>query len=76
MAKAYISIIIVSGKERQVCDALRNIRGVKSADLTTGEQDAIVLIEAPSVEELLKSVVDKVRTIPGMSRTVTNLIME
>ncbi len=76
MAKAYLRIIVEAGKERQVRDALRNISGVKSADLTTGEQDVIVLIEAQSVEDLLKAVVDNVRKTPGVRETVTNLIME
>ncbi len=76
MAKAYLRIIVEAGKERQVRDALRNISGVKSADLTTGEQDVIVLIEAQSVEGLLKAVVDNVRKTPGVRETVTNLIME
>ncbi len=76
MAKAYLRIVVEAGKERQVRDALRNISGVKSADLTTGEQDVIVLIEAQSVEGLLKAVVDNVRKTPGVRETVTNLIME
>ena len=76
MAKAYLRIIVEAGKERQVRDALRSISGVKSADLTTGEQDVIVLIEAQSVEDLLKAVVDNVRKTPGVRETVTNLIME
>lgn len=76
MAKAYLRIIVEAGKERPVRDALRNISGVKSADLTTGEQDVIVLIEAQSVEGLLKAVVDNVRKTPGVRETVTNLIME
>ena len=76
MAKAYLRIIVEAGNERQVRDALRKIGGVKSADLTAGEQDVIVLIEAGSVEELLKTVVDKVRKTAGVRETVTNLIME
>ena len=76
MAKAYLRIIVEAGKERQVRDALRNISGVKSADLTTGEQDVIVLLEAQCVEELLKAVVDNVRKTSGVRETVTNLIME
>jgi DNA-binding Lrp family transcriptional regulator len=76
MAKAYLRIIVEAGNERQVRDALRKIGGVKSADLTAGEQDIIVLIQAGSVEELLKTVVDKVRKTAGVRETVTNLIME
>lgn len=76
MAKAYLRIIVEAGKERQVRDALRNISCVKSADLTTGEQDVIALIEAQNVEDLLKAVVDNVRKTPGVRETVTNLIME
>lgn len=76
MARAYLRIIVEAGKERQVRDALRKIGGVKSADLTAGEQDIIVLIEAKSVEDLLKAVVDNVRKTAGVRETVTNLIME
>lgn len=76
MAKAYLRIIVEAGKERQVRDALRKISGVKSADLTTGEQDVIALIEGKSVEELLKTVIDNVRKTSGVRETVTNLVME
>jgi DNA-binding Lrp family transcriptional regulator len=76
MAKAYLRIIVEAGKERQARDALRKIGGVKSADLTTGEQDVIALIEAKSVEELLKTVIDSVRKTSGVRETITNLIME
>ena len=76
MAKAYLKIDVDPGKENDVRTALRAIAGVKSVDLTSGEQDLIALIEAGNPEELLNLVVSQLRTIPGIRKTTTNLILE
>lgn len=76
MAKAYLKISTEPGKEKSVKSALLGIGGVKSADLTTGEQDIICLIEADSYEKLLNLVVGNLRPIAGISKTITNLVLE
>lgn len=76
MARAYLKIMVEPGKESEVKSSLLGIGGVKSADLTTGEQDIICLIEADSYEVLLNLVIKQLRPIAGVTRTVTNLILE
>ncbi|HAV43688.1 TPA: AsnC family transcriptional regulator [bacterium] len=76
MAKAYLKIDVEPGKEKTVKGALLKIKGVSSAELTAGEQDVIVLVEQKSYEDILKLVVNKVRKVPGIVGTVTNLILD
>lgn len=76
MAKAYLKIKTEMGKERGVRDALLRFTEVKSADLTTGDQDILVLIEADSYEDILLAVVDRLRSLKGIVGTVTDLVLE
>ena len=76
MASAYLKIWVGVGKEINVRDTLRTIEGVKRADLTTGEQDIIALMEASDYQALLDLILGTVRSIEGVDRTVTNLVLE
>ena len=76
MAEAYIKVWVQAGKERAVRDALRDTQGVTRADLTAGEQDMILLVEAPTNTDILAMVVNRIRQIHGVERTATNLIVE
>ena len=76
MARAYLKITLEMGKERSVRDALLKFIEVKGAELTTGGQDVLALIEADNFEDILQVVVDKLRTLRGIKNTVTDLILE
>jgi len=76
VARAYLKICTQAGKERRVAAALRRLPGVKCADLTSGEQDIISIVEAKSYEAVLKLVVAKVRKVAGVVSTNTNLVLE
>ena len=76
MAKAYLKIAVEAGVERDVCNALKKLPQVKSADLTTGDQDIIAIVEAPSYEMLLKTVVEELRGISGIASTSTSLVLD
>ncbi|MBI4832161.1 MAG: Lrp/AsnC ligand binding domain-containing protein [Candidatus Lindowbacteria bacterium] len=76
MAKAYLKIVVEAGKEREVCSALKRMQEVRSADITTGDQDIIAVVEAPSYEILLKTIVEKLRQISGVSSTSTSLVLD
>jgi DNA-binding Lrp family transcriptional regulator len=76
MAKAYVKIWVKAGKEREVRDHLLDFDQVMTADITAGEQDILSLIEAPSYENLLDLVMKQLRSIEGVDKTVTNLILE
>ncbi len=76
MARAYLKIEVEMGKERSVRDALLKFDEVKGAELTTGGQDVLALVEADSFEDILQVVVDKLRTLKGIKNTVTDLVLE
>ena len=76
MAKAYLKINVIPGKEKIIRSALAEIKGVKEAFITTGDQDIIVLVEADNFESLLKLVLTKLRVVEGIIKTDTNLILE
>jgi DNA-binding Lrp family transcriptional regulator len=76
MAKAYLKLSVETGKERQICNDLKKLPEVKSADLTTGDQDIIAIIEASSYETLLKTIVEEMRKINGITSTSTSLVLE
>jgi DNA-binding Lrp family transcriptional regulator len=76
MATAYLKVWVEVGKETAVREALKKIRGVKRCDLTTGDQDIIVLIEAGDYQSLLDTILTSVRSVQGIERTITNLVLE
>jgi DNA-binding Lrp family transcriptional regulator len=76
MARAYVKISVAAGKERDVRDKLRARSEVTSADLTSGDQDIIALVEADSFDSLLDLTLNQLRTIEGVTGTVTNLVVD
>ena len=76
MARAYVKVNAAAGKEKAVRDALLGRSEVKSADLTSGDQDIIALVESDSFDELLDLTLNQLRTIDGVTSTVTNLIID
>ena len=76
MARAYLKINVEPGKERIVKNQLLERKNVVQADLTSGEQDIIALIEADNYEQLMNFVVTELRPIDGIIKTVTNLVLE
>ena len=76
MSRVYLRINTAVGKEKEVRDALRRIRGVKSADMVTGRYDVIAIVEEETYESTFKTVLDKVRGIKGVTKTETDLVIE
>ena len=76
MARAYLKVSVEAGKEREVQEALMKIPEVKSADLTTGDQDIIAVIEASGYDALLKTIVEEIRRVKRITGTSTSLVLE
>ncbi|MBU3715520.1 MAG: Lrp/AsnC family transcriptional regulator [Candidatus Nanopelagicaceae bacterium] len=69
--QAYILIQTEVGKAGSVTKAIAGIAGVTIAESVTGPYDVIMRAEAASMEELGKTVLNKVQAIPGITRTLT-----
>jgi len=75
MARAFILMEAVVGKTKEVVDGLRQVEGVKSVDTVTGPYDVIAIIEGETLNEIGDIVTQKVHPVPGISRTVTCLVI-
>ena len=71
VVKAYVLVQTEVGRSAEVARAIADLTGVATAEDVTGPYDAIVTLEAPSVDELAQLVTRGVQKIPGITRTVT-----
>jgi len=75
VAKAFVLIETVVGKNKDVIDALKQLSGVKSVDTVTGPYDVITIIEKGTLNNIGDLVTTKIHPIVGISRTVTCLAL-
>ncbi len=57
-------------------ESIEKIAGVKTADAVTGQYDIIALVRASNIKVLGDVVIKKIQGIPGIKRTITNVIIE
>lgn len=73
---AYIFVEATQGKAMEISSKIAGIRGVKSAHAVTGPYDIIALVEADDVNMLGEFIVSKIQNVPGVLRTLTNIVVE
>ena len=73
MARIYLLVNVLPGKDMSVRDTLRGIKGVMSADVVTGPYDIVAVVEGGDTEEIFDKVIKKVRRVKGITRTETFL---
>lgn len=76
MARVYLLVNVLPGKDVTIRDTLRGIKGVAMADLVTGHYDIISVIEADSTSEIFDKILKKIRRIKGINRTETFVAVE
>ena len=69
--QAYILIQTEVGKASSVAKAVSAIAGVTIAEGVTGPFDVIMRAESASMEDLGRTVLAKVQTVAGITRTLT-----
>ena len=72
-AKAFVLIETAVGKSKEVVEAIRQLKGVKSVDTVTGPYDVIAVVEGENLNDIGDLVTARIHPIPGISRTVTCL---
>lgn len=70
-AQAYVLIQTDVGRSAQVAEEVGAIDGVIAAHNVTGNYDVIVLVEAGSMDDLGRLVVNQIQLINGITRTTT-----
>jgi DNA-binding Lrp family transcriptional regulator len=71
MVLAYILVKIEGGKDLQVLNKLKSMKGIKKASLTYGIHDLCIDVELESIEVLDNFVFNILRKIEGVKETVT-----
>jgi DNA-binding Lrp family transcriptional regulator len=72
-AKAFVLIETAVGRNKDVANALKKLKGIKSVDIVTGPYDIIAILEAESLNDIGDLVTGQIHPIAGISRTVTCL---
>jgi DNA-binding Lrp family transcriptional regulator len=73
---AYIFIETVQGKARTVAREITQIPGVRTAHSVTGPYDVITYVQTDSIHVLGDFIVTKIQAIPGVLRTLTNVVID
>ena len=73
--KAFVLIETAVGKTKDVVAKIRELEAVRSVDPVTGPYDIIAVIEAKSLNEIGDLVTGTIHPVPGISRTVTCVVI-
>lgn len=73
---AFVLIEAASDKATNALKTISKIPGVKMAHAVTGPYDIIAFVEAPDVDALGRVVLSKIRTIAGITKTLTCVTIE
>ncbi len=73
---AYIFIETTQGKARSIAREIAQIPGVTTAHSVTGPYDVITYVQADSINVLGDFIVTKIQAIPGVLRTLTNVVID
>ena len=71
--RVYILIETAVGRTKEVLTAVRQLEGVKSAELVTGPYDIIAVAETESLSDVGDLITSKIHTVTGISRAITCL---
>ena len=72
-AKAFVLMETAVGRNKDVVESIKKLKGVVSVDTVTGPYDIIVVVEGESLNDIGDLVTGKIHPITGISRTVTCL---
>ncbi len=73
---AYIFVEVIHGKSREVSAEISKIDGVASSHIVTGPYDLIVFAKAADIQRLWDQIISSIQKIPGVVRTITNIVAE
>lgn len=72
---AYIFLETEAGKTPAVAKRVAKIQGVQHAHVVTGPYDIIAFVEAEDTSELVNIIVKKIQGVPGVTRTLTSVVL-
>lgn len=76
MVEAYVMILTAASTARDLLPQIREIEGVRRANIVAGEYDIIADVEAEDTRRLLRLVTEEIQSLEGVGRTRTCIILE
>lgn len=73
---AFILIDVTGNHTKSAYKTLTRIQGVKSLHAVTGPFDLIAEVEADTIEELNDIVLSRIRSVDGITKTSTALVLK
>lgn len=75
VSRAYVLLEAQAGKTEEALQKVKQINGVKEVSLVTGPYDLIIYLEADDLKMLGKLVSEKIQVIPGVTKTITCVVI-
>ncbi len=76
MVLAFVLIVTRPGKEEEVVKKLKERPEVEEAYIVYGEYDVVVKLRAESVSKLRDIVLNEIRSLDGVEKTITLIVAE
>lgn len=76
MAKAILLITGEPGKDRAVASKVKRMGGVEAVWLVSGLYDVVAIVSAETAEDILGTVYDKIRGLPGVKSSHTMFALQ
>ena len=73
---AFVLIDVTGNHTKSAYKTLTRIQGVKSVYAVTGPFDLIAQVEAETIEELNEIVLSRIRSVDGIVKTSTALVLK
>jgi len=76
MAVSAIVLVDVTGDHtKSAYKTITRMTGVKSVYAVTGSHDLIIFVETETIETLGDLILSKIRSIDGVTKTITSLVL-
>lgn len=68
---AFVLCRLIAGLEQKALSNIRNIKGIKEVYLTFGAWDAVLIVEAETLDKLSNLILREIRSTHGVQTTET-----
>ena len=74
--RAYVLIKVHTGEIHEAIRQMRQVAGVKDANITFGPYDAVALVDGGDLNAVGQIVASGIQPIPGVAETLTCLVID
>ena len=72
---AFVLVDVTGDHTKSAYKTITRMEGVKSAYAVTGAHDLIILVETENIQTLGDLILSKIRSIDGVTKTMTSIVL-